>query len=316
MTSILSSFDTSGIRGALQHNVPMADLTWFRVGGPVDLLYQPADEADLQLFFQRLPDDVPVTILGLGSNLLVRDGGLKGVAIRLSGRGFGGIERISPTRLKVGAAVPDRMLAKAALEAGLGGFHPYHGIPGGLGGALTMNAGANNVETSERVVEVRAIDRAGEVVTLGLADMGYSYRHSSAPAGLVFVSAVMQGVPSEKPEIERLMAEVMLHRETSQPTKVKTGGSTFKNPPGLSAWKVIDDAGCRGLRVGGAVVSEKHCNFLINEGEATARDIERLAETVRARVLAHSGIRLEWEIKRLGYFVPGLEVAEFTDTAG
>ena len=316
MNSLLSSLIAAGIRGALQPNVPMADLTWFRVGGPVELLYQPADEADLQLFLQRLPVEVPLTILGLGSNLLVRDGGLKGVAIRLSGRGFGGIEPVSPTRLKVGAAVPDRMLAKAALEAGLSGFHPYHGIPGGLGGALTMNAGANNVETAERVIEVRAIDRRGEIVTRSLADMGYSYRHSSAPAGLVFVSAVMQGVPMPKDDIERLMAEVMLHRETSQPTKVKTGGSTFKNPPGASAWKVIDDAGCRGLRIGGAVVSEKHCNFLINEGEASARDIERLAETVRARVLAHSGIRLEWEIKRLGYARPGEDVAEFSDTAG
>ncbi len=313
MTALLERFDTAGIRGMLQPGFRLADITWFRVGGLADLLFQPADEADLALFLQRLPTDVPVTVIGLGSNLLVRDGGIAGVTIRLASRGFGTVEPVSATRLRAGAAVPDKLLAKAALEQGLAGFAFYHGIPGGVGGALRMNAGANGGETRQQVVEVRAVTRAGEMVMLGNADMGYAYRHSSASQELIFTSAVFEGTPAPRAEIEAAMAAVSEHRETAQPIRAKTGGSTFKNPAGESAWKLIDRAGCRGLTIGGAQVSEKHCNFLINLGDASGFDVEQLGETVRARVLAATGVRLEWEIKRLGRFEPGREVREFSE---
>ncbi len=310
---MIAGLDTDGIRGLLQPRFPLADITWFRVGGSAELLFQPADEADLALFMSRLPMEVPVTIIGLGSNLLVRDGGIPGVTIRLGMRGFGSIEPAGTNRLRVGCAVPDKALAKAALDYGLGGFAFYHGIPGGIGGALRMNAGANGGETRERVAEVRAVSRAGEIVTLTDADMGYAYRHSSVSSDLIFTSAVFKGVPADRAEIEAAMAAVQAHRETAQPIRERTGGSTFKNPPGHSAWKLVDAAGCRGLKIGGAQVSEKHCNFLINSNAASAHDVELLGETVRARVLAHSGIRLDWEIKRLGSFAPGHEVSEFSD---
>ena len=313
MSGWLDRLDRTGLRGSLQPGFRLADITWFRVGGPADLLFQPADEADLALFLQRLPLEVPVTIIGLGSNLLVRDGGIEGVTIRLGMRGFGVVERVGPRRLRAGAAVPDKSLAKAALEAGLGGFALYHGIPGGVGGALRMNAGANGGETRQRVVEVRAVTRAGEIVTLTNAEMGYAYRHSDAPKDLIFTSAVFEGEPAAAEEISAAMAAVQEHRESAQPIKARTGGSTFKNPPGDSAWKLVDRAGCRGLTIGAAQVSEKHCNFLLNIDDATGHDIELLGETVRARVLATSGVRLEWEIKRLGRFEPGRAVAEFSE---
>jgi UDP-N-acetylmuramate dehydrogenase len=311
---VITGLDTDGIRGSLQPQFRLGEITWFRVGGPAELLFQPADEADLALFMARLPAEVPVTIIGLGSNLLVRDGGIAGVTIRLGARGFGTIEPAGENRLRVGCAVPDKMLAKAALDAGIGGFAFYHGIPGGIGGALRMNAGANGGETRERVVEVRAVTRAGEIVTLTNADMGYAYRHSSAPGDLIFTSAVFEGLSAERAEIEAAMAAVQAHRETAQPIRERTGGSTFKNPPGHSAWKLIDGAGCRGLTIGGAQVSEKHCNFLINTGEATGYDVEVLGETVRARVLAATGVRLEWEIKRLGAFQPHKAIYAFMDS--
>jgi UDP-N-acetylmuramate dehydrogenase len=303
-------------RGALQADQPLAPLTWFRVGGPADVLFQPADADDLASFLANTPADIPVTVIGLGSNLIVREGGIRGVVIRLSARGFGKIT-VEGDRLRVGAAVPDKRVAAAARDAGLGGFAFYHGIPGGIGGALRMNAGANGTETKDRLVELVAIDRAGERHALSLADMGYTYRHAAAPADLIFVEAVYQGEPRERAVIEAEMAAVDEHRETAQPIKdasgqaSKTGGSTFKNPPGTSAWKLVDQAGCRGLRIGDAQVSEKHCNFLLNLGEATAHDIELLGETVRARVLATCGVRLDWEIKRLGAFAPGRTVEPF-----
>ena len=297
--TLMASLDLDGIRGRLTPNAPMDRITWFRTGGPAELLFQPADESDLIAFLERLPERVPIMVVGIGSNLLVRDGGIRGVVVRLSAKGFGAVAQ-DGSRLTVGAACPDKRLAAAALEAGLGGFHFFHGIPGSIGGALKMNAGANGVETAARVVQVRGVTRAGEPVVLPAEAMGYSYRHSAAPDGTIFTGAVMEGEPTERSKIREAMDAVQHHRETVQPIREKTGGSTFKNPEGHSAWKLVDEAGCRGLRVGGAQMSEMHCNFMINTGDATGHDLELLGETVRARVLATSGVRLDWEIKRLG----------------
>lgn len=301
----------SGLRGRLTPNAEMDKITWFRAGGLAEVLFQPADEEDLAAFLKAVPEEIPVMVVGIGSNLLVRDGGIPGFVIRLSAKGFGEISQISETQLRAGTATPDKRLAAAALEARLAGFHFYHGIPGGIGGALRMNAGANGVETRERVVEVRALDRKGDLHILSNADMGYAYRHSSVPPELIFTSALFEGVPGEHDEIRANMDAVQHHRETVQPIREKTGGSTFKNPEGSSAWKEIDKAGCRGRMVGGAQMSEMHCNFMINTGTATGYDLETLGETVRARVLETSGIRLHWEIKRLGLFESGREVREF-----
>lgn len=301
----------AGLRGRLTPNSDMDKITWFRAGGLAEVLFQPADEEDLAQFLRAVPEEIPLMIVGVGSNLLVRDGGVPGFVVRLSAKGFGETKAISPTRLKAGAATPDKRVAAAALDAGIGGFHFYHGIPGSIGGALRMNAGANGFETRERVVEVRALDRKGELRTLTNADMGYAYRHSSAPAGLIFTSAVMEGYAEDKEAIRTAMDAVQHHRETVQPIREKTGGSTFKNPEGTSAWKEIDKAGCRGLMVGGAQMSPMHCNFMINTGSATGYELEYLGETVRARVLENSGIRLHWEIKRIGNFRPGKQVQEF-----
>lgn len=290
------------IRGRLTADAPMSKITWFQVGGTADLLFQPADEDDLIDFLKLLPADVPVLVVGIGSNLLVRDGGIEGVVIRLSGRGFGQIETLDGNRLKAGAATPDKRVAAAALEAGLGGFAFYHGIPGAVGGALRMNAGANGTETRERVVEVTAVDRQGGRHALSLDDMGYSYRHSEAASELIFTAAIFEGFPEDRSAIRDAMEAVQQHRESVQPIREKTGGSTFKNPPGHSSWRLIDEAGLRGFRVGDAQMSELHCNFMINLGDATAHDLETLGETVRQRVHRHSGVLLEWEIKRLGRF--------------
>jgi UDP-N-acetylmuramate dehydrogenase len=299
------------LRGRITPNAEMDKITWFRAGGLADALFQPADEDDLAAFLKAVPEHIPLTIVGIGSNLLVRDGGIEGFVVRLSAKGFGEAEVVSPTRIRAGAALPDKRLAAAALEAGIGGFHFYHGIPGALGGALRMNAGANGVETRERVVEVRALDRQGNLHVLSNADMGYAYRQSSAPAGLIFTSAVFEGYAEDKDAIRTAMDAVQHHRETVQPIREKTGGSTFKNPEGHSAWKVIDEAGCRGLMIGGAQMSPMHCNFMINTGNATGYDLDYLGETVRARVLENSGKRLHWEIKRIGAFRPEREVQEF-----
>lgn len=291
-----------GVRGRLTTNQPLSAVTWFRTGGAAQLMFQPADEDDLSAFLAKLPRDIPVLPVGLGSNLLIRDGGLEGVVVRLSAKGFGSIEKMEGNRLSAGAAVPDKRLAEVAAAAGLGGFAFYTGIPGGLGGALRMNAGAHGTETRERMVELTAIDRDGKKVVLSNSEMGYAYRHSAASRDLIFTSAVFEGIPQNESAIRGEMSEVVAHREKAQPIREKTGGSTFKNPPGTSAWKEVDAAGCRGLTIGGAQMSEMHCNFMINTGAATGYDLELLGETVRAKVLAHSGIKLEWEIKRLGQF--------------
>ncbi|WGD28773.1 UDP-N-acetylmuramate dehydrogenase [Ancylobacter sp. WKF20] len=287
------------LRGRLIANQPLAELIWFRVGGPAQILFTPADEADLAYFLANLPADIPVTVIGLGSNLIVRDGGVAGVIIRL-GRGFNEITVEDGHRVRAGTAVPDVKLARAAADAGIDGLAFYRGIPGGLGGALRMNAGAHGGETKDCLIEARAVDRAGKVHVLANADFGFSYRHSGAPADFIFTSALYQGRPGDPATILAEMDRITQAREASQPIREKTGGSTFKNPPGHKAWQLVDAAGCRGLRVGGAEVSQMHCNFLINTGGATAADIEGLGEEVRQRVKAQSGIELEWEIKRIG----------------
>ena len=301
----------AGIRGRMTPDSGMDKITWFRAGGPAEVLFQPADEEDLAEFMRAVPEDIPVMAVGIGSNLLVRDGGIPGFVVRLSAKGFGKAEVVGDQTIRAGAALPDKHLSGFAWEHGIGGFHFYHGIPGGIGGALRMNAGANGVETRERVVEVRAIDRQGELHVLSNADMGYAYRHSSAAGGLIFTSAVMEGYSEDPAAIRAAMDAVQHHRETVQPIREKTGGSTFKNPEGTSAWKEIDKAGCRGLMIGGAQMSPMHCNFMINTGSATGFDLEYLGETVRARVLETSGIKLHWEIKRIGEFKPGREIDEF-----
>lgn len=297
------------LRGRVTPGASLAEITWFRVGGPAEVLFTPADEADLAYFLTGLAAAVPVFVIGLGSNLLVRDGGVRGVVIRL-GRGFGEAEALPGHRLRCGTAVPDQRLARVAADAGIARLAFYRGIPGSIGGALRMNAGAHGYETKDVLASCRAVDRQGRVHELSLADMGYTYRHSAAPDDLIFTEAIFQGEPGETARILAEMDEVAAYREEKQPVKARTGGSTFKNPPGGSAWKLIDAAGCRGLRIGDAMVSEKHCNFLINEGSASGEDVERLGETVRARVLAASGVRLDWEIIRLGEPLPGHDTGE------
>ena len=287
------------LRGRLKPNAQLSEITWFRVGGPAQVLFTPADEADLAYFLKTIPPDWPVVVLGLGSNLLVRDGGVRGIVIRL-GRGFGQIAVLDGHRLRVGTAVPDVKVARAAAEAGIADLHFYRGIPGSVGGALRMNAGAHNGETKDVLESARAVDRQGNIHDLSLADMGFSYRHCSISKDYIFTSAIFRGSPGETANIQMQMEKVADYREQNQPIRERTGGSTFKNPPGMSAWKLVDAAGCRGLRVGGAMVSEKHCNFLINNAGATGEDLERLGETVRARVKQQSGVELNWEIIRLG----------------
>jgi UDP-N-acetylmuramate dehydrogenase len=287
------------LRGRLKAEASLKDLTWFRAGGPAEVLYSPADEADLAYFLKAAPDNIPITVIGLGSNLLVRDGGIEGVVIRL-GRGFGEIKIEDGHRLRVGAAVPDVKVARAAADAGIAGLSFYRGIPGCVGGALRMNGGAHGRETREVLVEARAVDRGGKVHVLPVDTLGYAYRHCSAPEDFIFTEALFQGEPGEPAKILAEMDDIAAYREEVQPIKSRTGGSTFKNPPGKKAWQLIDAAGCRGLSVGDAKVSVMHCNFLINEGNASGADLETLGETVRARVKEKSGIELEWEIKRLG----------------
>lgn len=303
----------SDVRGKLVPNQPLSEITWFRVGGPAQLFFQPADEEDLQFFLKNLPDAIRVTVIGLGSNLLIRDGGLDGVVIRLSAKGFGRTEVLDGSRIRVGTALPDVKVATAAAEAGIDGLTFYRGIPGGIGGAIYMNAGCYGTETRERVVEIRGVTRQGEIITLTNADMGYHYRKSNGPRGAIYTSAVYQGFAGEPEAILKRMREITETRESSQPTKARTGGSTFKNPDGHSSWKLVDEAGCRGLTINDAQVSEKHCNFLLNLDKATALDIELLGETVRNRVREKSGIELKWEIRRMGHFLPGNEVREFLD---
>jgi UDP-N-acetylmuramate dehydrogenase len=287
------------VRGRYQPMVSMADLTWFRVGGPAEILFTPADEADLAEFLRGTPAAIPVTVVGVGSNLLVREGGIDGVVIRL-GRGFGAIAVEDGGRIRAGGAVPDVKVARAALEAGLAGLSFLRGIPGTVGGVLRMNGGAYGRETRDVLVEARALDRAGRVHVLSNADMGYAYRHCGAPEDFIFTEALFQGEAGDPATIAEDMKAITEARESTQPVRSRTGGSTFKNPDGAKAWRLIEAAGCRGLAIGGAKVSQLHCNFLINEGTATAGDLETLGETVRARVRETSGIELEWEIRRIG----------------
>ncbi|MDE3177614.1 MAG: UDP-N-acetylmuramate dehydrogenase [Pseudomonadota bacterium] len=287
-------------RGRVSYDAPLAPYTWFRVGGPADALASPADADDLAYLLAALPAEIPVTVIGVGSNLIIRDGGLRGVVIRLGGRAFGGVETTPDHRVVAGAAALDAQAARAAAEAGIDGLAFLRGVPGAIGGALRMNAGAHGGEVKDALVEAHGFDRAGRPVRFGVADMGYSYRHSAAPQDVIFVSAVFQGRPGARAEIEAEMARITAAREASQPIREKTGGSTFKNPPGGKAWALIDAAGCRGLTVGDAQVSTMHCNFLINRGAASAAEIEALGEEVRRRVRETSGFELEWEIKRLG----------------
>jgi UDP-N-acetylmuramate dehydrogenase len=287
------------LRGRLLANQTLAEFTWFRVGGPAQALFMPEDEGDLAYALTHLPADMPVTAIGLGSNLIVRDGGVDGVVIRL-GRGFSDVTIEPNHRVRAGTAVPDVKVARAAADAGVAGMAFLRGIPGAIGGALRMNGGAYGRETKDVLIEARAVDRAGKVHVLSNADMHHTYRHCGAPEDFIFTQALFQGEAGDRAVISAEMDKITEAREATQPIKSRTGGSTFKNPPGHKAWQLIDAAGCRGLIVGGAQVSELHCNFLINLGGATAADIETLGETVRARVKAHSGIQLEWEIKRIG----------------
>jgi UDP-N-acetylmuramate dehydrogenase len=297
------------LRGRLTANQRLADIAWFRVGGPAQVLFTPADADDLAYFLANIPAELPVFAIGLGSNLLVRDGGVPGVTIRL-GRGFSQVAVEPGHRIRAGAAVPDVKLARAAADAGIAGLAFYRGIPGSVGGALRMNAGAHGRETKDTLIEARAVDRNGGIHVLPLAEMNLTYRHSGVPEGWIFTDALYQGSPGKPETILQEMNEVAEYREANQPVRERTGGSTFKNPPGSSAWKLIDAAGCRGLRVGGAKVSEMHCNFLINDRNASAEDIERLGETVRARVEADSGITLQWEIIRIGVPLDGRPIGE------
>ena len=287
------------VRGRLEANAPLADLTWFRAGGPAEALFTPLDETDLADFLRAMPKDIPVYVIGVGSNLLVRDGGVPGVVIRL-GRGFSEIRLEPGSRVRVGTAVLDVRVARFAYDNSIDGLTFLRGIPGTMGGALRMNGGAYGGETMDVLVEVRAIDRAGIVHVLSNADMKYSYRHCGAPEDLIFTEALMQGRAGHQPDILAAMNKITDSREATQPIKSRTGGSTFKNPPDNKSWQLIDKAGLRGFAIGPAKVSELHCNFLINEGGATATQIEELGETIRARVLATSGIELDWEIKRIG----------------
>jgi UDP-N-acetylmuramate dehydrogenase len=289
----------SQLRGRLLPNEPLAPLTWFRVGGPAQLLFVPEGEEDLAYFLSALPADIPVTVIGLGSNLIVRDGGVPGVVIRL-GRGFSEIKIEQDHRVRAGTAVPDVKVSRAAQEASIAGLAFFRGIPGAIGGALRMNGGAYGRETKDALIEARGVDREGRVRVFNNADMHYSYRHCGAADDIIFTQAVFAGVPGDAAAIAAQMDKITESREATQPIKSRTGGSTFKNPSGQKAWQLIDAAGCRGLRVGGAQVSEMHCNFLINLGGATASDIETLGETVRQRVKENSGVTLEWEIKRIG----------------
>ncbi|MGH6769693.1 MAG: UDP-N-acetylmuramate dehydrogenase [Xanthobacteraceae bacterium] len=286
------------LRGRLLTNEPLAPLTWFRVGGPAQVLFMPEDADDLAYFLAHLDRDIPVTVIGLGSNLIVRDGGVAGVVVRL-GRGFGEI-KVEGERVRAGTAVPDVRVARAAQEASIAGLAFLRGIPGAIGGALRMNGGAYGRETKDVLLEARGVDRAGNMHVFANGDMRYSYRHCGAPDDIIFTEAVFQGAHGDPATIAAEMDKITESREATQPIKSRTGGSTFKNPPGHKAWQLIDAAGCRGLTVGGAQVSELHCNFLINRGNATAADIETLGETVCTRVQDKSGVTLEWEIKRIG----------------
>lgn len=286
------------VRGTYQFGAALRDLVWFRAGGVAEVLFRPADADDLATFLAAKPVGMPVSIIGVGSNLLVRDGGIPGVVIRLPAA-FGKIA-VDGLRIRAGAAALDSAVARKAADAGIAGLEFLRGVPGTIGGALKMNAGCYGSEIKDIFVEATAVDDKGNKHLLKPADMRFEYRKANVPADFVFVEAVFEGSKDEPAAVRARMEELLARREISQPIGSKTGGSTFKNPPGHHAWKLIEEAGCRGLRVGDAMVSEMHCNFLINLGNASAADIEMLGEEVRQRVKEKFGIELEWEIKRVG----------------
>jgi len=286
------------VRGRLTENAPLAGITWFRVGGPAEVMFRPADRDDLVDFLKAKPAEVPVNVLGVASNVLIRDGGLPGVTLRL-GRGFADIAA-EDSDIVCGGAALDVNVATAAKLAGITGLEFLSGVPGTIGGAVRMNAGAYGKETKDVLVWAEAVDPQGELHRLSPADLKFEYRHSALPADWICLGARLHGEPGERSEIEARMKEIQSQRADSQPVRSRTGGSTFKNPVGHKAWQLIDAAGCRGLSIGGAMVSEQHCNFLINTGTATAADLENLGEEVRRRVKEQSGVELEWEIRRLG----------------
>jgi UDP-N-acetylmuramate dehydrogenase len=286
------------VRGSYSHGAPLKDLVWFRAGGAAEVLFRPADSDDLATFLAAKPRDMRVSVIGVGSNVLVRDGGIPGVVIRLPAA-FGKVS-VDGARIRAGAAALDSAVARAAADGGIAGIEFLRGVPGTIGGALRMNAGCYGHEIEDIFVEATAIDGAGGKHVLCAAEMGFVYRKSSVPEDFIFVEVVLEGTRDDPAAVRARMEALLAERESSQPVKSRTGGSTFKNPPGHKAWQLIEEAGCRGLRRGAAQVSEKHCNFLINTGEASAADIEALGEEVRARVKAKFGIELEWEIKRVG----------------
>ncbi|MEM7237468.1 MAG: UDP-N-acetylmuramate dehydrogenase [Pseudomonadota bacterium] len=302
------------VRGRIETSRSLAPMTWLRVGGPAEVLFLPADPADLAAFLAVVPSDVAVTPLGVCSNLIIRDGGLRGVAVRL-GRGFAGFEVLPGSRVRVGASLLDAQVAKRAAEAGIAGLEFLRTIPGAIGGAVRMNAGCYGAYMADVVEEISLIDRAGQLVTLNGHEVGFAYRSSALPAGAIVVEAVLRGADGDPADIEARMADALSRRAQSQPVNQRSCGSTFRNPAGysstgaaddpmdLKAWSLIERAGCRGLRLGGAQISERHANFLINAGNATAADLEGLGEIVRTRVKSTSGYDLIWEIQRLGVMI-------------
>ena len=286
------------VRGTLMENAPISGITWFRTGGLAEVLFHPADRDDLIAFVSALDTDIERTVLGLGSNALIRDGGLPGVVIHL-GKALGDVF-FDGTEVTAGSGALDVAVAREGRDRSVAGLEFLSGIPGTIGGALRMNAGAYSREISDVLVSAEAIDPEGNVHSLTPADFDFSYRHSAIDESWVFLSACLAGEPGDRAAIDQRMTEISEDRKSSQPIQSRTGGSTFKNPPGAKAWELIDAAGCRGLSVGDAMVSEQHCNFLINKGDATAHDLEALGEEVRTRVEAHSGVVLEWEIRRIG----------------
>ena len=286
------------VRGTLRHDVPLAPLTWLRVGGPAEQMFQPADVEDLAAFLAALPPETPVLPMGVASNLLVRDGGVDGVVVRLGGA-LGKVV-VEGELVLAGAGALDQRVAQAAQRAGLAGLEFLIGIPGTIGGAVRMNAGAFGGETKDRLLWAEALDRTGRLHRLTHAELGFAYRRSALPPGWIVVRAAFRGDAAAPKAVLARMDAIRAEREAAQPLRVATGGSTFKNPPGHKAWQLIDAAGCRGLRIGAAMVSEKHCNFLINTGGASAEEVERLGELVRQRVREHSGVELEWEVIRIG----------------
>ena len=299
MGRAMVTLDMPAVRGRLTRNAPLAPLVWFKAGGAAEWLFEPADVEDLSVFLETLDAAMPVMPLGLGSNLIVRDGGVPGVVVRL-GKAFAKVEAVNATTIRCGGGASGILVSSTARDAGIAGVEFLRSIPGTVGGFVRMNGGAYGRETADVLVDCEVVLRSGERRTLGVEELGYTYRHSELPEGCVVVSATLRGVPGEPAAIQAEMDRIAAAREASQPLRSKTGGSTFKNPPGEKAWALVDAAGCRGLRRGDAQVSDKHTNFLLNLGEATSADIEALGEEVRNRVKAHAGVTLEWEIQRVG----------------